>query len=268
MLPSIRLAAAVFLASRAFAQAPSIQIPANEALRIGHRIWQNECSGSIQGLTSWNHKEEFASLGIGHFIWYPEQATGPSYEESFPKLADFLARNGANVPAWLKGHCPWPTRDAFWHDIGSPRMNELRNFLAQEENISLQARFMAERMQESLPKILSAAPPEERETLRRRFELVAARPNGFYALTDYVNFKGEGVAPSEQLDDGTRWGLLQVLQGMQPGETPLAEFASSADRVLENRVNHMPPENQEEYRKRWLPVWRKRVATYRMALTK
>ena len=53
--------------------------------RIGKRIWQNEAAGSVEGLTSWNSGEDFASLGIGHFIWYPAGPDGP-FEESFPQL--------------------------------------------------------------------------------------------------------------------------------------------------------------------------------------
>src|SRR6266446_3164255 len=45
--------------------------------RIGKKIWQNECNGTISGLTSWNQGEDFASLGIGHFIWYPQGRRGP-----------------------------------------------------------------------------------------------------------------------------------------------------------------------------------------------
>ena len=80
-------------------------------------------------------------------------------------------------------------------------------------------------------------------------------------MTDYVNFKGEGVSTSERYD-GEGWGLLQVLQGMRPGPTPLDEFSFSADQVLTRRVSHAPPARHEE---RWLPIWRKRVATYRAA---
>ena len=39
---------------------------------IGQRIFRNECAGKIEYLTAWNEGEEFASLGIGHFIWYPK----------------------------------------------------------------------------------------------------------------------------------------------------------------------------------------------------
>src|SRR4051794_7962906 len=81
---------------------------------IGRRVWQNECGGTREGLTSWNQGEAFASLGIGHFIWYPKGQHGP-FEESFPPLVKFLATTGAKVPAWLKAEddCPWSTRAEF-----------------------------------------------------------------------------------------------------------------------------------------------------------
>src|SRR5438552_18973326 len=78
------LAGILFIASsrQAFS---AIALSHAEALRIGKRIWQNECNGTVAGLTSWNTGEDFASLGIGHFIWYPEGRRGP-FEESFSKL--------------------------------------------------------------------------------------------------------------------------------------------------------------------------------------
>ena len=79
---------------------------------IGHRVWKNECAGTRDGLTSWNSGENFASLGIGHFIWYPKGTSGP-FEESFPKLMKFFGENGQGVPMWLKDVCPWRSRAAF-----------------------------------------------------------------------------------------------------------------------------------------------------------
>ena len=38
----------------------------------------------------WNPGEEFPSLGIGHFIWYPAGVDGP-FIESFPRLLAFLS---------------------------------------------------------------------------------------------------------------------------------------------------------------------------------
>ncbi|MCS7009618.1 MAG: hypothetical protein NZL93_06745, partial [Chthoniobacterales bacterium] len=86
----------------------------SQALEIGRRIWQNECAGTIEGLTAWNEGEGFVSLGIGHFIWYPEGKDGP-FRESFPEFVGFLLRNGGYVPEWVvkaRG-CPWPDRKAF-----------------------------------------------------------------------------------------------------------------------------------------------------------
>src|SRR5262249_34516535 len=75
------------------ATASAITISQADALRIGHKVWQNECNGSVAGLTSWNEGENFASLGIGHFIWYPKNVHGP-FEESFPKLVSFISQRG------------------------------------------------------------------------------------------------------------------------------------------------------------------------------
>src|SRR6187431_930337 len=90
-----------------FAQA--IQLSDAQANEIGRRIWKNECAGSIDGLTSWNSGEDFASLGIGHFIWYPDGKRGP-FEESFPKLVSYLMSQGINLPTWMRGPCVWKTR--------------------------------------------------------------------------------------------------------------------------------------------------------------
>src|SRR5574337_1281959 len=80
---------------------PPITLSKAEALRIGRKVWRNECGGTISGLTSWNEGENFASLGIGHFIWYPEGNRGP-FEESFPKFLTFAASRGIELPDWLR----------------------------------------------------------------------------------------------------------------------------------------------------------------------
>src|ERR1043166_5283427 len=102
-----------------------------EALRIGKKVWQNECNGTVAGLTSWNSGENFASLGIGHFIWYPKGVRGP-FEESFPKFVAFAVERGTVLPAVLKarGECPWNSRADFNQAAQSAPMKELRAFLA------------------------------------------------------------------------------------------------------------------------------------------
>lgn len=242
------------------AQILSIDIPEADVQRIGRRIWVNKCGGTIAGLTSWNDGEAFASLGIGHFIWYPAGQDGP-FEESFPKLLAFLAANGAALPDWLAGapDCPWPDRAAFRRDLDSQRMRELRGLLS--STIALQARFIVDRLEAALPKILATLPAPEREPVSRQFYHVAGESLGVYGLVDYVNFKGEGIFPTERYK-GEGWGLLQVLQGMTGaalGQPALDKFTLSADQVLTRRVKNSPPERHEE---RWLPGWKARVLTY------
>src|SRR5262249_41726179 len=192
--------------------------------------------------TSWNAGEDFASLGIGHFIWYPAGKRGP-FEESFPRLLEFLRQQKVPLPAWLTRDtpCPWSNREAFLAEFHSARMNELRALLA--STVPQQARFAAMRLEAALPLMLEAAPASQRAQLRARFENVAAAPRGIYALVDYVNFKGEGVKLTERYN-GEGWGLLQVLQAMHGdpvGTAATREFSASAIRVLAARVANSPP---------------------------
>lgn len=253
----LSLLAALVLAAPPPAPAGEIRISDAEARQIGERIWKNECAGTRDGLTSWNKGEDFASLGIGHFIWYPAGRQGP-FKESFPALRDFLRQSGVTMPGWLATAkaCPWPDRASFMADFRSPRMEELRSLLA--STVGLQARFAALRLEAALPKMLDAAPAADRERIKRNFYRMAAAPDGLYVLMDYVNFKGEGTSPTERYQ-GQGWGLSQVLAGMpESGSAPEA-FAVSAERVLTRRVELSPPARGEA---RWLPGWRNRVATY------
>src|SRR3954470_18953204 len=109
LLPAVATGAALLLS------APTAKaLSETELDAIGRRVWQNECGGSREGLTSWNSGEDFASLGIGHFIWYPRGQRGP-FEESFPKLVAFLSAHGEQLPSWLKpdAACPWNSRKEF-----------------------------------------------------------------------------------------------------------------------------------------------------------
>lgn len=247
-------------------QAPddALVLPPGEALRIGRLLWRNEAGGKVSALTDWNQGEAFASLGIGHFIWYPAGPRGP-FVEGFPPLLDYLASRGVALPAWLASRppCPWPDRASFYRDFQSPRMRALRGLLA--GTVGLQADFAAVRLQEALPRLLAAAEPARRAALRAQFWRVAGTPGGFYPLIDYVDFKGDGTSASERYQ-GRGWGLLQVLEGMSgaaPGQAALDEFSASAARVLKRRVRLSPPGRGEG---RWLPNWLSRVDTYRRPL--
>ncbi|HEX4049097.1 MAG TPA: hypothetical protein VH309_14725, partial [Elusimicrobiota bacterium] len=157
--------------------------------------------------------------------------------------------------------CPWPDRDAFYKDFDGPRLTQLRALLAR--TVDVQAVYAARRLENALPMVLAAAEPSERAALERRFDAVAAAPNGVYALVDYVNFKGEGVNPTERYA-GQGWGLLQVLEltaDAAPGQPSVEAFEKGADAALTRRVANAPAERRE-FERGWLPGWRVRLKTY------
>src|SRR5438046_5476460 len=240
----------------------SISLSHSDALKIGKRVWQNECNGTVSGLTSWNQGEDFASLGIGHFIWYPKGRRGP-FEESFPKVVSFISSHGAKLPTFLLGAgagnaCPWNSRADFIRAENSVEMNQLRRFLS--DTIDLQAEFLVARLEAALPKMLAEAAPADRPNVQQQFERLTRTPQGCYALIDYVNFTGEGVLNSERYQ-GQGWGLLQVLEAIHGNSEAEAadEFARAATAVLTRRVHNSPPERHES---QWLTGWIRRVNGY------
>jgi len=246
-------------AGTAWATEP-VRISDADALRIGKKIWQNESNGTVAGLTAWNAGENFASLGIGHFIWYPQGVHGP-FDESFPKLLAFARERNVAIPVWLNqsSACPWNSRAEFSGAQNSEQMRELRQFLSR--TIDLQTQFLVARLQQSLAKMLDEAAPADRANVERQFARVASTPHGCYALVDYVNFKGEGVLHTERYR-GEGWGLLQVLEqmhGSENGPGAAREFSSSSAAMLRRRVQNSPPERHEA---RWLPGWLNRVQSY------
>ncbi len=237
-----------------------IRLSPADADAIGRRIWQNECGGTVEGLTSWNAGEDFASLGIGHFIWYVPGRPAP-FEESFPKLIAYFDARQVPMPAWLRAArgCPWPNREAFLAAQNSPQMRELRQFLA--ATVAPQTDFIVRRLEQALPKMEGITQGGERERLRTNFYAVAESRQGVYALIDYVNFKGEGVKVEERYQ-GQGWGLRDVLlemRGAPRGPAAAAEFGEAAKRVLQRRVRLSPPERGEN---RWLNGWMNRCASY------
>lgn len=215
---------------------------------IGEKIWFNECRGTVEGLTTWNPGEEFPSLGIGHFIWFPEGVQVP-FVESFPAFVRFARERGNQPPAVaLAAHAPWPSRQQFEQADKS----ELRDWLA--ATVPLQTAFVVARMEASAASLTPAQ--------KANFEKVASTPNGVYALIDYVNFKGEG----KETYRGQGWGLSWVLDAMHDvpaGPRAALEFSRAAQRCLDRRIANSPPERDEQ---RWREGWDKRCETYAQPL--
>jgi hypothetical protein len=234
-------------------------LSAGQKAGIGKKIWQNECAGSVAGLTTWNGGEEFPSLGIGHFIWYPQGFKG-RFSESWPQFVAFARQRGAEMPAVAyERYSPWRSKSEFQKDLNGPRLTALRKWLA--ANVMLQTEFIIARSQQALPKILAAAPGSERARIEANYQKVSTTAQGTYALIDYVNFKGDGTEPAERYN-GRGWGLLQVLGEMKDvpsGAAAASEFSASAKRVLSRRIANSPPARGE---KRWEEGWHNRCGTY------
>ncbi len=232
-------------------------ISEDAALEMAQKIWYNECRGTIKGLTSWNDGEDFASMGIGHFIWYPEGRMGV-FEETFPHLLTFLESRGKILPPPLQKNrkCPWYTKKDFEKDFDESSLRKIRRFLY--ETRSDQALFMVKRLEESLPKLLACA-PKEKEHIETLFQSLLANTKGTFILLDYINFKGYGTSPNERYQE-QGWGLLQVLLAMPPKtEKPCEDFVAAAKKVLTRRVKNSLPERRED---RWLEGWHKRLERY------
>ncbi|MAL97665.1 MAG: hypothetical protein CL583_04350 [Alteromonadaceae bacterium] len=229
---------------------------------VGQMVFQNECAGREACLVHWNAGEAFPSLGIGHFIWYPAGVDGP-FVESFPRLISFMREQSLSPPEWLLAlqplDAPWPDRQAFLQQENSSRVQSLREFLAGTKGA--QAAFMFDRARTSLASVLEAAPAGQREQIRDSLVALASTAGGTYALIDYVNFKGEGLAERERYN-GQGWGLLQVLEHMPQSDAadPLERFREAAGAVLTRRAEHAPKPIEKQ---QWLAGWLKRIATYR-----
>jgi len=237
----------------------SFTVSVQNAQIIADKIWHNECAGTVSGLTNWKEGENFASLGIGHFIWHPAGAK-ECFKESFPELKQFLQHQGVKLPAWLKiaKHCPWSSRAEFNANLDSPEMQELRQLLLKTKN--LQAIFIAKKLERTLPDMLKNLPKVEQTHVKKIFFQLAKGPKGLYALIDYLNFKGSGTVTSEAYNH-QGWGLLQVLQRI-PNDTkrPVHDFIDAAKAILTERVKNAPSTRNEA---RWLKGWFNRLDTYK-----
>jgi hypothetical protein len=246
---------------------PQLVLSGDLAKKIGQKIWLNETGGKIDAITSWNANEEFASLGIGHFIWFPVGKWLP-FEESFPALLEFMRKKNVHLPAWLDQTQipanPWTSRAEFRRNSNSPQMKELRQFLL--DTVAEQTQFMVARAQGAMEKILKTTPDRtEREHIVIQFTRVVRASENFYPLIDYINFKGEGTNPNEAAmnsETGRRqgWGLKQVLLKMNgvtgDPKAVRAEFADAAQFVLQQRVRNLPSNRVFEV------GWLRRIATY------
>jgi len=244
-------------------QAQTKQAQTAELYAIGTKIFQNEAGGRIDQLVHWNHREDFAAMGIGHFTWYPA-GRSQRFGNTFPGLLDHLQKNGVKLPAWVQRArfegAPWRTRGELMRAKNTPEIKQLAQLLYKTRH--LQAKYIMDRAMRAMPRLVKKTPSHLRAQVAKNLNDVANSHGGRYVLVDYVNFKGEGLNRNGGYK-GQNWGLLQVLEEMRPtrvGQPALNEFADASMRVLERRVRNSKPSRNE---RKWLPGWRNRTNTYR-----
>jgi len=247
--------------------AKEISLTPEQANFVAMKVWQNEGAGLDKYLVHWNDGEDFASVGIGHFIWFSKGHT-ENFKEMFPEVIKFMETKSVPMPSWLNSSSPlpWNSKDEFYKAKNSQSRQYLELFKFLQSTKGLQAEFLAVRLNKALPKILNTlSSPSDKALVTERFNQIlfnsdnSINEKGLYVLLDYINFKGEGIVLSERYN-GEGWGLLQVLLHMdfnQPDH--LKAFADSADARLKLRIKNSPPERGEN---RWVENWHNRVMGY------
>ncbi|MDA7746839.1 hypothetical protein N8878_05850 [Psychromonas sp.] len=246
----------LLLPIKLIAQSYPILLSQSEIETLANLIWENEGAGSNENLTVWNRNENFPSLGIGHFIWYPTEQKGP-YIEQFPQFINYLVANKIILPDWLiqQKTAPWQTREIFYDEFNGVQLTQLRKLM--QDTVSLQATFIIKRLEKGIPDILNASTEQEKIKINKSLSSLTSSPEGIFVLLDYINFKGEGISTKERYQ-GYGWGLKQVLLAMPDNsENPILSFALSADEMLTRRVKNAP---RDEFN--WLKGWRVRLYKY------
>jgi hypothetical protein len=251
-----------FLSFCVKAGSEEISLSPQETMRIAEKIFENECSSKNECLVEWNEGEDFLSLGIGHFIWYPRDQSGP-FEESFLKFLSYAKASGEKIPDWLNTTffpaCPWNSREDFLNNQEDTRLLKLREFLIMTK--PRQAAFIVDRLKDALPQMLNSVAVENQTKITKQFYRMTSTPAGIYALVDYINFKGLGIFASERYQGGG-WGLLQVLSemnGENNGIQAVEEFVRVAKKILARRVANSPQGRNEQ---KWLSGWQHRIDSY------
>lgn len=246
---------------------------------IGNKVYRNECAANPKYLIHWGKGEEFPSLGIAHFIWYPQDVTGP-FQQTFPEMVEFVSKYQA-PPSWLSHlknfNAPWANAAELAETRNSQPIKDLQAWLL--ETKAYQAEFVVGQFQKRLDQYFKNHPEVETTHIVRVINKLLEFKEGRFALIDYVNFKGVGNAQEQY--QGEQWGLISVLSEMTRVENEslksltsiesisqdelLRLFVESAKKRLQLRVELAPEQRNE---RRWIKGWFKRLDGYLQGLDK
>ncbi len=237
-----------------------INVTSEQVHIIAEETYNNECSSNPENLLFWNKKEDFPSLGIGHFIWFPTNFKAP-HVEGFRDFLTFLESKKYPLPVWLQGKpaCPWTSRDQFYAALLSKdsKILELKEIIM--DTMDLQAEFMVLRFETTASEIYKHLSTNKRA--QQAFINLTKTPQGLYALIDYLNFKGSGLIDTETYN-GQGWGLVDVLKKMSQSPAchyqPEKTFSQAAIEVLRQRAFSSPQGRDKTF----LEGWIKRCRTY------
>jgi hypothetical protein len=242
--------------------AQAFDISQADTLLIAQRVFKNECAVEEKCLLEWNTGEDFLSLGLEHFTWYPSDSPD-NPNEAFDRYLQYAKDRGEHLPDWLDKNpfpvCPWRSRDEFINSKDSRQYKDLMDFMVRTKNC--QANYLIENTKRSLQKIIDVLPDDQRPHIDKLISQLSSNPKGLYAMIDYLDFKGPGIGQRGDLED-EGWGLLQVLQRMHDMPTTqeaLEEFVRSAKIVLTHRVFIA---RQSKHEDQWLQGWLRRVDRY------
>lgn len=276
-----------------------LQLTAHDYTKIAAYVSGQEFGQNPEGILDWNEGEAFPSLGIGHFIWFP-QGVNPPYTESFPKMAKFIFKSWPQdsqlrvqdrlsfayvynqiYDSWgnIK-KAPWGNRSDFllWKKNRPEEFQHYVLVLNHSLMKALQASYLDYDFRRALVRIVEGVDdPEDlvsmeatsewtlvraRQHIQRNILLLLKKKQGVVALMDYVNFKGDG------LNEGSRyqrigWGLQQVLFKMRPASGNAFKnyklFSNAATAIMIRRAQLSGREIEQ---KRWIHGWVNRTLSY------
>ncbi len=236
-------------------------VEAKSVTNLKNKIYKNEAKSSPDYLVFWSEREDFPSLGIAHWIWFPQfpanfnKSSLPTQEDTFPGLLRFLASRapklGVEIPEFLRSQDgqvvsinPFKNRIDFMNRTAE--RDSLKKFLML--TMDLQTQYLIKTVSDKVERAIKSRVSDESE-FRAILLNISGSAAGIYPIFDYVNFKGDGT--------DTTWGLLQVLDRLKGKISPTANhFSQACIETLKQRVVDRPKD------KAFLAGWISRCESY------
>ncbi len=214
----------------------------------------------------------FLYLGASEAIWYPDIPAGEKkFLEDWPTLRSELQKRGFSIPTLALGPSPWRSGEELEADLANltkedsqiinpaertrkRELEELLTFLKREDVIKVEYTLLIDRLERALDPqsetyLFANLPPGKGAIMEKNFRELASlqdslgHPLGLYALVDYCNFKGEGIAAAEHYNTQA-WGLSELLFEMEDLRSNRPLLEKYIDRLeLQQKRSDLTAEN-------------------------